>query len=387
LFVPGIAGLGATPPLRIFRCIRVRQPGFAVPASRLRQVAILGLRDQSSTGVSMRRLLLMVAFLLSTPAQAAVTAAPWNAPWDAGADDCAKHPHPPLEVHRYDGTTFVLREDLCATWEAPFMYLLIGAKEALLIDTGDVAEAQKMPLAQTVSALVAQYGAPGLPLLVVHTHRHLDHRAGDVQFAKLPNAKLVGYDIDSVKAFYGFRNWPNGMAHLDLGNRIVDVMPAPGHNETHVVFYDRKTSLLFSGDFLLPGRLLVDDAGAELESANRVADFVRNRPVAAVLGGHVEIDSAGETFPWESTFHPREHELALTKAEVLALPAALQSFNGFYTQSGKFLLMNPMRNLLAVASAATLLLAGVVAGLILVFRRWRRARRRLAAAAPSTSGR
>ena len=312
-----------------------------------------------------------IAVVLAAPAHAdgGQSLKPWNAPWDEGADNCAQRAHKPLEIRRYDEGTYVLRENLCATWEAPFMYLLIGEKKALLIDTGDVAEPQKMPLAQTVAGLVTQHGA--LPLLVVHTHRHLDHRAGDPQFANRNNVVVVGYDLDSVRRFYGFHDWPNGVAHLDLGNRIVDVMPTPGHNETHVVFYDRKTSLLFSGDFMLPGRMLVDDPAAEAESARRVADFIRSRPVAAVLGGHVEMNSAGELFDWESTWHPHEHALAMKKEDLLALPQAFQSFNGFYSESGKFTFIDSMRNLLAVGAGAILLLLGVAYGLIRLFRRRR----------------
>jgi glyoxylase-like metal-dependent hydrolase (beta-lactamase superfamily II) len=316
--------------------------------------------------------ILLLAILAITPAAAQPAVAEKDAPWNEGASDCAKSSVPPLEIHRYDTKTYILRETLCATWEAPFMYLLIGEKKAVLIDTGDVADAAKMPLARTVSALVAQDGA--LPLLVVHTHRHLDHRAGDVQFEKLPNVQVVGYDIDSVKRFYGFNDWPNGIAHIDLGGRIVDVVPAPGHNETELVLYDGNTGLIFSGDFLLPGRLLIDDSTAEAASANRVADFVRNRPVSGVLGGHIEMNRAGELLPWESTYHPDEHALTMTKADLLALPKTLESFNGFYTQNGKFLMMNPMRNLLATGGAAALVLIGAVAGLILVVRRRRRAR-------------
>src|SRR6185295_130081 len=141
------------------------------------------------------------------------------------------------------------------------------------------------------------------PLLVVHTHRHLDHRAGDGQFAGLPNVQVVGFDIDSVRQFYQFTDWPNGLAQIDLGDRIIDVIPTPGHNETEVSFYDRNTGLFFSGDFLLPARLLIEDTKADIASADRVAAFVRDRPVSFVLGSHIELNSAGDTFPWQSQYH------------------------------------------------------------------------------------
>jgi hydroxyacylglutathione hydrolase len=322
----------------------------------------------------MRRLLLILAALgfLAAPARAAsLPILPWSAPWDEGAEDCAKHPHPPLEIRRYDPTTYVLRENLCATWEAPFVYLLIGRKSALLIDTGDVANASSMPLAKTVAEIIAQSPHHPQHLAVVHTHRHLDHRAGDAQFANLPRVQVAGYDIDSVKRFYGFTNWPNGIAHIDLGDRVVDVIPAPGHNETHVVFYDRKTALLFSGDFLMPGRLLLDDPSAAVASAARVAEFLRNRPVSGVLGGHVEMNVIGDVYDWQSTFHPHEHALALAKADMLALPTTLAKFNGFYRRIDNFIMIDPMRDLLVAIIGAFVVFVGLLAGVILVFKRWR----------------
>ena len=256
------------------------------------------------------------------------------------------------------------------------MYLLIGSKKALLIDTGDVADADKMPLAKTVMNLVPGNGSAKLPLLVVHTHRHLDHRAGDGQFAHIANVQVVGFDLDSVRRYYGFTDWPNGIAQIDLGDRTVDVIPTPGHNATEVSFYDRNAALFFSGDFMMPGRLLIDDADADLASANRVAAFVKDRAVTGVLGGHIGLDAAGNTFPWESQYHPDEHALPMTKDDLIALAGAVSSFNGFYTRSGKFILINPVRMLIVLAVVAGLLLIALVLGLIWYVRRRLRARQR-----------
>jgi len=294
--------------------------------------------------------------------------------WDEGAENCAASRQAPLQVHPYDAQTYILRENLCATFEAPFMYLLLGSSRALLIDTGDVAEPQQMPLAQAVLKLLPGDGADKLPLLVVHTHRHLDHRAGDTQFAALPKVQVVPYELAGVQKYYGFNDWPNGIAQLDLGDRTLDVLPTPGHNETHVSFYDRNTGLFFSGDFLMPGRLLIDDAAADLASAQRVAAFVKDRPVSHVLGGHIELDRAGETFPWESQYHPQERVLQMSKDDLLALPAAVSRFNGFYTQHGRFIMMNSMRVLLAMALALLIVLAALVLWLFRYVRRRRAAR-------------
>lgn len=294
--------------------------------------------------------------------------------WNEGSPNCANNPQPPLQVHRYNAHTFIIRQNLCTSFEAPFIYLLIGSTKALLIDTGDISGPSVSPLAETVPRLLPGVGPARLPLLIVHSHRHLDHRAGDAQFTHLSNAQVVGFDLDSVRRFYNFTDWPNGLAELNLGDRTVDVIPTPGHNETEVSFYDRNTGLLFTGDFVMPARLLVDDASAYLTSAERVAAFVKDRPISFVLGGHIEMNSAGELFPWKSRYHPREHILQMTRDDVVALPAAIRSFNGFYTVHGNFTMQNSIHILSALAVLVLVILLAVLWILVRYVRRGRHAR-------------
>ena len=164
-----------------------------------------------------------------------VRASAWIADvhWNEGAPDCKLTPQDPLQVHTYEPQTFILRQSPCANFEANFLYLLVGYDKVLLIDTGAVADLKEMPLAKTILELLPGRDDKKLPLLVAHTHRHLDHPAGDPQFASLPSVQVVPIDLDKVRAFFGFTNWPNGIAHVDLGGRTVDVIPTPGHNETH----------------------------------------------------------------------------------------------------------------------------------------------------------
>jgi len=255
------------------------------------------------------------------------------------------------------------------------MYLLVGSTKALLIDTGDIADPNVIPLADTVMRLLPGEGPAKLPLLVVHTHRHLDHRAGDAQFAHFSNAQVVGFNIDSVRRYYKFTDWPNGLAQVDLGDRTVDVIATPGHNETEVSFYDRSTGLLFTGDFLMPARLLIDDASADVASAERVAAFLKDRPISFVLGGHIEMNSAGDLFPWESQYHPNEHVLQMTKDDVLAMPAVIRSFNGFYTVHGNFTMEDSMRIFIAFAGLVLLVVVAVLWILVRYIRRRRLARK------------
>ncbi|HTC57634.1 MAG TPA: MBL fold metallo-hydrolase [Candidatus Sulfotelmatobacter sp.] len=330
----------------------------------------VGLR--SLTMRNMFSTLLAAGLLLtSLPARSQLVPGSMDVHWNEGAPDCATNSQPPIQVHPYNSQTFILRENPCATAEAPFMYLLVGSTKALLIDTGDVADPKQMPLAQTVMALLPAQGQAKIPLIVVHTHGHLDHRLGDSQFGNLSNVEVVPADLTHVTKYFGFQDWPNGIAQADLGGRTIDVIPTPGHYPSHVSYYDRQTGLLFSGDFLLPGRLIIDDARADLASAQRVADFVKNRPVSYVLGGHIELDTDGKMQYVGSHYHVHEHALQLTKEDLQALPAIISNFNGFYGQNGVYVLYSQSRILLALASVLILVL--VACGMLL---RWYLRRRK-----------
>jgi hydroxyacylglutathione hydrolase len=316
----------------------------------------------------MRSVVLAVGISGALPVFGQTLTGSMDVKWREGASDCQKNPQPALQVHHYNSRTFILRESLCATYEGPFLYVLVGSQRALLIDTGAVSDARQMPLAQTVRALLPQ---SDFPLTVVHTHGHLDHRSGDAQFSGDAHTEIVGTTLEEVTRHFHFNNWPNDSAHIDLGDRIVDVLPTPGHYPSELSYYDRQTGLFFSGDFLLPGRLLIADKSADLASARRVAQFVENRPVTYVLGGHIELDQAGNTF-LGTHYHPDERPLQLSKDQLLRLPAIVESFNGFYGRHGGYTLESQNRVLGAAATALVALLVAAGFGIRALWRRRRR---------------
>src|SRR5215475_7842507 len=320
-----------------------------------------------ATGMAVSAFLLTSTLLLSQPVPGSL-----DVHWNEGASDCNATPQEPLQVHKYESQTFILRQNPCADFEANLIYLLIGSEKALLIDTGAVADPKAMPLAKTVLELLPDREGKKLALLVAHTHRHLDHRAGDPQFASLPSVQTVPFDLEGVRTFFGFNDWPNGIAHLDLGGRTVDVIPTPGHNQTHVAFYDDRTGILFSGDFLMPARLLIEDAAAYRESALRVIDFLKTRPLIHILGGHIELNAAGRAYRFGSHYHPNEHRLELERADLKALPAALERFNGFYARYPNYILTNTIHNLIALGSLVLVVLSVAAFGLYRFLRRRRR---------------
>ena len=312
---------------------------------------------------------LLPALLLSVHAWSDPVPGSVDVQWSEGAEDCENAKIAPLQVHQYEPQTFILRQSFCADFEAPLLYLLIGDDEALLVDTGTTADSAQMPLVKTVMDLVPSKGEVKMPLLVLHTHGHGDHRAADEQFKAVPGVIVVPPEVEDLRTTLNLPQWPEGVAHIALGGRTVEVIAAPGHQPAHLIFYDDRTALLLTGDFLLPGRLMVDDLAAYQASAQRLVTFIGDRPVSYVLGAHIELDANGELFPSGSEHHPNERKLALAKADVLGLPKALADFNGFYSPHDNYVVTNPKRNLLVVALGAVLLIVAAVWG-------WRRMRRR-----------
>jgi len=135
--------------------------------------------------------------------------------WSERSKHCSAASQPPLQVNGYNAHTFVLRQNPCASFEANFLHLLIGTDKALLIDTGALKGPKAAPLLNTVLDLLPGQGNERLPLLVVHTHKHLDHRSGDSLFQAAPGVRLIQADLASVKNFFGFTQWPQGVASLD----------------------------------------------------------------------------------------------------------------------------------------------------------------------------
>ena len=100
---------------------------------------------------------------------------------------------------------------------------------------------------------------------------------------------------------------------------------------------------------------MIEDFSAYHASAVRVVDFVQARPLTRILGGHIELDSAGHAYGMGSHYHPNERRLELSKEDLLALPSALKGFNGFYARHPSFILSNPRHNLAALALFAVAL--------------------------------
>jgi hydroxyacylglutathione hydrolase len=231
-------------------------------------------------------------------------------PWNGGLDER----EPAFQAQRIDDDTIVIRQSIRTTFEAPFVHLLFGKAKALLIDTGTGSGDLRAEVDRIIGARLKARGQQSLPLVVMHSHAHSDHVGGDAGFAGRADTIVVGHTADDVARFFGIKAWPTEAAAFDLGERIVDILPTPGHHDSHVMAFDRATRILFSGDSIYPGNLYFrcDKAQTFKASLDRVAAFAAKNDVRWLLGAHIEMTtSPGKTFAQDDKARRHEHVLEL----------------------------------------------------------------------------
>lgn len=146
------------------------------------------------------------------------------------------------------------------------MYVVIGKDSALLIDTGHGVE----DLKKYVESLVK------LPVIVVNTHGHDDHSAGNDQYEKVyahpddfdlinrvdspeEKAELLGYLRKNIPADEPMPYIPENSkqaklipireGHIfDLGGKKIEVIGVPGHTKGSICLLDKSSGMLFVGD-------------------------------------------------------------------------------------------------------------------------------------------
>lgn len=250
--------------------------------------------------------------------------------WIHGSPRRSRNSDPAFQVHRCDPHTYVLRQSKALTAEAPFLYLLFGSERAILFDTGAVKRTAGNPLRETVDRIVDGWLADNprtdYQLIVAHTHGHLDHVAGDGQFADRPATTIVERELSAVQAFFGFTGWPDEIVTFDLGGRALEITGTPGHHRAALTIYDPWSGFLLTGDNVLPGRIYAFDFPAYLDSMERTVELARARRVTHVLGCHVEMTRRpGRDYPAGCTYQPDEPPLQMTVDQLVAVRDAARS--------------------------------------------------------------
>ena len=74
--------------------------------------------------------------------------------WIHGSEAPKYNADPDIQVHACDEHTYILRQNMAVSWEAPFMFLLFGAARAMLLDTGATVNPAFFPLRRTVASIM-----------------------------------------------------------------------------------------------------------------------------------------------------------------------------------------------------------------------------------------
>jgi glyoxylase-like metal-dependent hydrolase (beta-lactamase superfamily II) len=263
-------------------------------------------------------------FALAVPAQCAPLPELFHEKWIDGTQPN----EPDAQVQSLDPDTFVIRQSIKTNFEAPFLYLIFGRDKVLLVDTGAKDGRIRPVVDRLVEDWLAAHHRTSIPLVVAHSHSHGDHIAGDAAFRDRPNTIVVGLKPTDVAAFFGIAKWPDVIAQFDLGDRVLSIIPTPGHQAASIMVYDPRLKILLSGDVLYPGRLYVpvNFMSDERASIDRVSDFAATHPIRAVLGAHIEMKQApGVDYSHEAATHHDEHRLELPAESIAELQTGLKA--------------------------------------------------------------
>jgi glyoxylase-like metal-dependent hydrolase (beta-lactamase superfamily II) len=185
------------------------------------------------------------------------------------------------------------------------MWHVRGRDRDLLFDSGLGA----VPLRRHV-ALVRER-----PIVCVASHTHFDHIGGHHEFA---DRRVHGAEADILAAPDRARTLADKYADermfdalpqgwdtaayavrpapatsllkdgdlLDLGDRVLEVIHTPGHSPGGIGLWEARTGILFSGDIVYDGPLILDTYHADLRDYDASIERLARLPVSVVHGGH-----------------------------------------------------------------------------------------------------
>jgi len=188
-----------------------------------------------------------------------------------------------FEVYRIRPGVFAIYEP--HQFEEVISYLILGEKRAVLFDTG-MGISNIKPLVEHLTRL---------PISVLNSHTHNDHVGDNWRFSTVygmdtpftkQNAKGSRSDAQAevtpdavcgpLPAGFNPRtyrtrpfritNWLHGGEKIDLGGRVLEVIPTPGHTPDSISLWDAKNGLLFTGDMFYQGPIYLYRPETDLDA-------------------------------------------------------------------------------------------------------------------------
>jgi len=204
-----------------------------------------------------------------------------------------------FEVYEIDGSTYAIYEP--GHFQEVMSYLIIGDREAVILDTGLGIGNIKLVTDELTDKRVS----------VVNSHSHLDHVGGDYLYEDVAiydhpialetlHRKSESWSRYEQRVLGPGQVWkplppgvspetikihpsePTRLLHdgdkIDLGGRVLEVLHTPGHCPDEIVLLDREMRGLFTGDCFYMARLYAHGQFSDLdvyyETAKRLASLV-----------------------------------------------------------------------------------------------------------------
>lgn len=213
-----------------------------------------------------------------------------------------------FRITPFSDRIFQLSEPALGPLHGSHSWLIIGHKQALLIDTG----VGISPLAPIIRSLT------DLPIICLLSHSHYDHiggahefldrrmHAAEMEIMTHPTAERTFWggwlQASSFMYFpardYNFENYaikpapPSKLIRdgdrIDLGGRLLDILHVPGHSPGLVAVYEAETGSLFSSDALYNGEMFFNMKGSDKGSAQISLRRLANIGARTLYPGHYE---------------------------------------------------------------------------------------------------
>ncbi len=188
-----------------------------------------------------------------------------------------------FEIYRIRPGVFAIYEP--HQQEEVISYLILGQKRALLFDTG-------MGISN-IKKLVEQLTR--LPVSVINSHTHNDHVGDNWRFSSVYGMNTAftrksaegsiadaqpeiapdmlcgplpaGFDAKAYRTRpFRITNWIHGGEKIDLGGRVLEVIPTPGHTPDSISLWDAQNGLLFTGDMYYQGPIYLYRPETDLDA-------------------------------------------------------------------------------------------------------------------------
>jgi len=192
---------------------------------------------------------------------------------------CGKHKNEWYLIKKVDDRTFIISEPKSSQKNSSF--LILGSKEAILFDSGTGEN-------KSESIILITRSLTKLPITLLLSHFHFDHIGNISDFNRIgmPEIQLLDnrISVDSLIYLTNSETLTKSTVTLkiskfftvekdiDLGNRKIKILPTPGHSKESISIIDSENGLIFTGDLIYNGLLLLDDCNAYVKSINEILE-------------------------------------------------------------------------------------------------------------------